>query len=162
LNQKRANPQPGPDYTLRAVTELRCLTALIAAALFWASPADGGLRAQTTDRAQPADRTVEAGVRETLQQYSDALESLDAEAVKKHQPSIDVESLKKAFREMRALDVAIEDIRVLTAEGPVARVRCRVTQTLTPRAGGKRTTTVARLVRLRKQGSSWVIDSFER
>ena len=52
-------------------------------------------------------------VREALQQYASALESLDAEAVKKVQPSIDVEGLKRAFREMRSLEVAIDNIRLL-------------------------------------------------
>jgi hypothetical protein len=110
---------------------------------------------------QAPDRT-ETTVREVLQQYSTALASLDAEAVKKVQPSIDVESLKKAFREMRTLDVAIDAVKVLSSEPSMARVSCRVTQTLTPKAGSKRSTAVTRVMRLRRLDSGWVIDSFER
>ena len=111
---------------------------------------------------QAAERPADAGVRELLQQYSTALESLDAEAVKKVQPAIDLGSLKKAFEEMRALDVDIEDVKVLSGDARVARVSCRVTQTLTPKAGSKRTTTVTRVIRMRRADEGWVIDAFER
>lgn len=111
--------------------------------------------------AQSADR-MEADARELLQQYSAALESLDAEAVKKLQPSMDVESLKKAFREMRELDVTIDNIKVLSVDAALARVSCRVSQTLTPKAGSKQTTAVTRVLRLRRVQTAWVIDAFER
>jgi hypothetical protein len=111
--------------------------------------------AQTSDQAQ----TV---AREVLQQYSTALASLDADAVKRVQPSIDVETLKKAFREMKALEVAIDTIKVLSSEPSMARVSCRVTQTLTPKAGAKRSTAVTRVLRLRRNDAGWFIDGFER
>jgi hypothetical protein len=110
---------------------------------------------------QSTDRT-EVIVREVLLQYSIALASLDADAVKKVQPAIDAESLKRAFREMKALDVAIDTIKVLSSEPSMARVSCRVTQTLTPKAGSKRSTAVTRVLRLRRLDTGWVIDSFER
>jgi hypothetical protein len=110
---------------------------------------------------QPADR-IEADARELLQQYSAALESLDAEAVKKLQPSMDLDSLKKAFREMRQLDVTIDNIKVLSVDAAFARVSCRVSQTLIPRAGSKQTTAVTRVLRLRRTPTAWVIDTFER
>src|SRR5687768_901962 len=111
--------------------------------------------------AQASDR-LEAEARDLLQQYSAALESLNADAVKKLQPSIDVETLKKAFREMRELDVTIDNVKVLSADAALARVSCRVSQTLTPKAGSKQTTAVTRVLRLRKVQSAWVIDAFER
>jgi len=111
--------------------------------------------------AQPSEK-VEADARDLLQQYSAALESLDAAAVKKLQPSIDAENLKKAFREMRQLDVTIDTIKVLSVDGPLARISCRVTQTLTPKAGSKQTSAVTRVLRVRRQPSGWVIDAFER
>jgi hypothetical protein len=110
----------------------------------------------------PSAAVAEAGVRETLEKYSAALESLDANAVKKIQPSIAIESLTKAFREMRELKVDIDTVRLLSMDGATARVSCRVTQTLTPRAGSKRTTAVTRVMRLRRETASWVIDGFER
>jgi len=105
---------------------------------------------------------LDTAVRETLQQYSAALESLDADQVKKIYPSIDSEKLKSAFREMRELKVAIDAIKVLSADGSTARVSCRVTQTLTPRAGTKQNNTVTRVMRLRRQEAAWLIDGFER
>jgi hypothetical protein len=105
---------------------------------------------------------VDAGVREALTAYESALESLDAEAVKKVQPSVDVEGLKRAFREMRALEVDIGNVKVLSADAGTARISCRVEQTLTPRAGSRQTTTVTRVLRLRREGSGWVILAFER
>jgi hypothetical protein len=106
--------------------------------------------------------TTEAGVRDALQRYSMALESLDVNAVKKVQPSIPTESLAKAFKDMRELKVTIDDVRVLSADATITRVSCRVTQTLTPRVGSRKTTAVTRVVRLRRDTDAWVIDGFER
>jgi hypothetical protein len=108
------------------------------------------------------DRTVDVGVREALQQYSVAFASLNAAAVKKVQPSIDTENLKAAFKQMKALQVSIDDMKILSTEGAVTRVSCRVTQTLTPKAGSKQTIAVIRVIRLHKQDDVWVIDAFER
>ena len=87
--------------------------------------ATGAARAQTA--------TAEIGVRDTLKRYSAALESLDANAVKKVQPSVPADNLAKAFKDMRELKVEIDSVQVLSADGTIARVSCRVMQTLTPR-----------------------------
>ena len=130
------------------------LLAVVLAALPWTGrPAYGQ---------QTVDRAIEGGVRDLLHQYSTALESLDAAAVKKVQPSIDEKLLSAAFREMRSLDVTIDEIKLLSSEAMSARVSCRVTQTLTPKAGSQRTTAVTRVIRLRRQDGVWVIDAFER
>jgi hypothetical protein len=105
---------------------------------------------------------AEAAVRDMLQRYAAALESRDAEAVKKVHPSIPTESLSKAFREMRELKVVIDGVRVLSIDGNAARVSCRVAQTLTPKAGAKQTSAVNRVVRLKRHDQSWVIETFER
>jgi len=107
-------------------------------------------------------RSVETAVGEALERYSKALESLDADSVKKVQPAIDAEALKKAFKEMRALEVTIAELKVLSSDAAIVRVSCKVTQTLTPKAGAKQTTAVTRVVRLRKQDEGYVIDAFER
>ena len=117
--------------------------------------------AAATVPAQPAEK-VEAEARDLLQQYAAALASLDANAVKKLQPAIDVEAMKKAFKEMRALDVSIDNVKVLSVDASLARVSCRVSQTLTPKAGSKQTTAVTRVLRLRRMPTGWVIDAFER
>ena len=127
------------------------LAALTLAAMLCAA---GTPHAQTT--------TTETGVRDALQRYSAALESLDANAVKKVQPSIPADNLAKALKDMRELKVAIDAVRVLSSDGSTARVSCRVTQTLTPKVGSKRTTTVTRVMRLRRDADAWVIDGFER
>jgi hypothetical protein len=53
-------------------------------------------------------------------------------------------------------------VRVLSMDSAMARVSCRVTQTLTPRVGSRQTTAVNRVMRLRRQAGAWVIDGFER
>jgi hypothetical protein len=113
---------------------------------------------------QPASSQtpMDAAVREALQQYSAALESLNADQVKKIHPSVDAENLKRAFKEARELKVTIDSIKILSSDGATARVSCRVTQVFTPRAGTKQNSTVTRVLRLRKQDTSWVIDGFER
>jgi hypothetical protein len=120
------------------------------------------LLAAGTPQAQVQPVAAETGVRDTLQRYSAALESLDAEAVKKVQPGLPADSLAKAFKDMRELKVAIDAVRVLSVDGTTARVSCRVTQTLTPKVGSKRTSAVTRVMRLRRSADVWVIDAFER
>jgi hypothetical protein len=122
-------------------------------------PGWSGLVAAGMPQAQAA---AETGVRDTLQRYSAALESLDVNAVKKVQPSIPTDNLAKAFKDMRELKVTIDGVRVLSADGTTARVSCRVTQTLTPRVGSRKTTAVTRVMRLRRDADAWVIDGFER
>jgi hypothetical protein len=126
------------------------LAALTLAAALFGQPA----LAQTA--------TADAGVRDTLKRYSAALETLDAAAVKKVQPSVPADNLAKAFKDMRELKVAIDAVRVLSVDGATARVSCRVTQTLTPRVGSKQTTTVTRVMRLKRDADMWLIDGFER
>jgi hypothetical protein len=143
-----------------------CVLFGLVSAGFRAEGADT-LYAQTTQAApRPAPAApqtpLESSAKDALQQYSAALESLDADEVKKIQPGVDVEGLRRAFREMRELKVTIDNVRVLSTEGAVARVSCRVSQTLTPRAGSKQTTAVTRVLRLRRQEAAWVIDGFER
>ena len=132
--------------------------------LCWALIAASGLARPLTARQTPAqvDKAVDPGVREALQQYATALESLDADAVQKVQPAIDVEGLKRAFREMRSLEVEIDNVKVLSGDQSTARVSCRVAQTLTPKAGSRQTTTVTRVLRLRRQDAGWIIQAFER
>ena len=122
----------------------------------------GALLAIPAIAAGQTPERLEADARDVLQRYSAALAGLDADAVKKVQPSIDVENLKKAFREMKALEVSIDSIKVLSSDAATARVGCRVTQVLTPKAGSRRTTAVTRVLRLRRSDGGWVIDSFER
>lgn len=129
-------------------------TVIVIAALAFVA----GISARMSAQARP----VEAAVGEALERYSMALESLDADSVKKVQPAIDVDSLKKAFKEMRALEVTIADLKVLSSDAALVRVSCKVTQTLTPKAGSKQTTAVNRVVRLKKQEAGFVIDAFER
>lgn len=119
--------------------------------------ASAGVHAQTTTHGDVRD-----GVTELLQAYVAALESLDADAVKKVQPSADAEMLRSAFRQMRSLEVDIDEITVLSANGASARVSCRVKQTLVPRAGTRQTTTVTRVLRLKRQQNGWLIETFER
>lgn len=153
--------------TPRRVTILagRSPAALVSAAvlmlLCWTAPSALGAAADAQQAATP-EKPVDPALRDVLQQYATALESLDADAVKKVQPSIDLEGLRRAFREMRSLEVDIDNIKVLSSDQNSARVSCRVAQTLTPKAGSRQTTTVTRVLLLRRQDGAWVIQAFER
>jgi hypothetical protein len=139
------------------------VAALTLAVALWAEgliPGPPALLAAGVPQAQAA--SAETGVRDALQRYSAAFESLDVDAVKKVQPSVPTENLAKAFKDMRELKVAIDAVRVLSIDGTTARVSCKVTQTLTPKVGSKQTTSVTRVMRLRRTADAWVIDSFER
>ena len=112
--------------------------------------------------ASTSSRPVDTALRDTLTQYASAFQSLDAAAVKRVQPSANVTSLQTAFSEMRALEVRIDEVTVLSEDQSATRVSCRVRQTLTPKAGSRKSINVVRVVRLRKQSTGWVIDAFER
>lgn len=153
----------------------RTLRIGVVCAAFLLLSLPGGVGAQATSPPRPATaqppsapataqppNPLDAAATDTLRQYSAALESLDADQVKKIHPAVDVEGLRRAFREMRELKVSIDTVRVLSTEGATARVSCRVTQTLTPKAGSKQTTAVTRVLRLRRQEATWLIDGFER
>ena len=76
---------------------------------------NGVVSAQAPPAPRPAaavapQSPLEAAIRDALQQYSAALESLDADQVKKIHPSVDGEGLKRAFREMRELKVSIDTL----------------------------------------------------
>lgn len=151
-----ANSTEWLDYTRCTVT-IRVRRAAFSAAcvlLVCAAAALAPVRAQ--------DRGLEAAVTAALERYSSALESLDAASVKKVQPAIDVEALKKAFRDMRSLEVSIAELKILSNDAAVVRVSCKVTQTLTPKAGTKHTSAITRVVRLKRQDTVLVIDAFER
>jgi hypothetical protein len=131
------------------------LAALSASAAAQTSPPQ-------TATASTSGRPVDAALRDTLAQYATAFRTLDAAAVKRVQPAANVASLQSAFNEMRALDVSIDEIALLSEDSAATRVSCRVRQTLTPKAGSRKTIDVVRVVRLRKQNTGWVIDAFER
>jgi hypothetical protein len=113
-------------------------------------------------QAPSSGRPVDPALRETLSQYASAFRSLDAAAVKRVQPSANIASLQSAFNEMRSLDVDIDEITMLSEDSTATRISCRVRQTLTPKAGSRKSIEVVRVVRLRKQNTAWVIDAFER
>jgi hypothetical protein len=144
-------------HAIRVVLRLAPALAVIAFALVTERSLTGSEPQQVVQQS-----SAEAGVRDTLHRYSTALQSLDPDAVKKVQPSIPTEDLAKAFKEMRELKVDIDAVRMLSQDAASARVSCRVTQTLTPRAGAKRTSSVTRVIRLRRLADSWVIEGFER
>jgi hypothetical protein len=137
------------------------LSGAVLVLLCWCGAPDPAAAADSR-QAPAADKPVDPALRDVLQQYATALESLDADAVKKVQPSIDLEGLKRAFREMRSLDVDIDNVKLLSSDQTSARISCRVSQTLTPKAGSRQTTTVTRVLRLRRQDAGWVIQAFER
>ena len=137
-------------------------TALTIAVVLGAQNLTGQPALLAAGRPQAQAAAAETGVRDALQRYSAALESMDVDAVKKVQPSVPTEILAKAFKDMRELKVAIDAVRVLSSDGTTARVSCKVTQTLTPKVGSKQTTAVTRVMRLKRSADVWVIDGFER
>lgn len=158
-------PLPSAHYRLR-----RCLGhVLFSSALTLLDP-ETALRAQTPAPAarpalapSPQFAQVEAAAKELFQEYAAAYEALNADRVKKIQPSMDLALLRSAFRDFREMKLSIDNIKVLTVDGPIARVSIRVTQVVTPKAGAKPNPEVnTRVVRLKRQEAVWLIDGFER
>lgn len=148
----------------------RCFGHVLFSSVLTLIDPDTALRAQTPSPAvrpapapAPQFAQVEAAAKELFQEYAAAYEALNADRVKKIQPSMDLALLRSTFRELRELKLTIDDIKVLTVDGPVARVSMKVTQVATPKAGAKPAPNiVTRVVRLRRQEAVWLIDGFER
>jgi ribosomal protein S12 methylthiotransferase accessory factor YcaO len=132
----------------------------------WAQVPPPAKPAPTPTPAPPAQispqTAIEGPISEALQRYAAAMESRDADQVRKTYPTVDVDGLRRAFRDTRELKVSIDNVRVLSIEGAVARVSCRVVQAFTPKAGAKVNSTVTRVFRLRRQEAVWLIDAWER
>jgi hypothetical protein len=148
----------------------RCCGHVLFSSVLTLIDPDTALRAQTPSPAvrpapapAPQLAQVEAAAKEIFQEYAAAYEALNADRVKKIQPSMDLALLRRTFRDLRELKLTIDEIKVLTVDGPIARVSIRVTQVATPRAGAKPDpNVVTRVVRLRRQEAVWLIDGFER
>jgi hypothetical protein len=150
----------------RAIGRVRRRTLVATGVWLCLQISSAALAAQATASQRSAvvapPATLDTAVRAALQQYSAALESLDADEVKKIHPSVDGDGLKRAFREMRELKVSIDTIKVLSSDAATVRVSCRVTQTFVPKAGSKQNSAVTRVMRLRRLDTALVIDGFER
>jgi Protein kinase domain len=92
----------------------------------------------------------------TLREYAAAYESLNAEAVRRVFPSIDVARLAARFRDLRAQQVAMTNEQI-SIDGTTAVVRCKVRQAYTPRVGSGGSQTVDAEFRLQKIGGRWLI-----
>ncbi len=104
----------------------------IGLAVLWLAYAQGVPSQPSSATTIPQAGQLEGIAKDLLQQYAAAYAALDADKVKKVQPSMDVDGLRKAFLQMRALEITIDNIRVLSSDGTIARVSCRVMQTMTP------------------------------
>ena len=114
----KARAGAGPDACVRARPALLALCLWLCVQMssgilaFQAIPSAATRRARSpADAAAPADSARNGGQGRPAA-GSTALESLDAEQVKKMNPSVDSERLKGAFRDMRELKVTIDNIKV--------------------------------------------------
>jgi tetratricopeptide (TPR) repeat protein/predicted Ser/Thr protein kinase len=116
-----------------------------------APPAPAAPAAQSPLNEEPA-------IRATLEAYAQAYRSLNADAVARVFPSVNLPALRRAFQETRQQDVQIENAQV-RVQGMRATVMCRIRQVFTPRAGQTREATLAAEFVLEKSNGAWLIVS---
>ncbi len=101
----------------------------------------------------------EAAIRAVLEQYRQAYNRLDVDAVMRVHPSADRASLARAFDSYQSQSVTFGDVSVSVEPGATtARATARVATTVRPRAGREQTLPAANVTfALQKRGSAWVI-----
>jgi serine/threonine-protein kinase len=110
---------------------------------------------------------MEAGVRETLQRYQHAFESLDAGAIKAIQPWLgptDQNRLQASFRDFRSLtmQMVVGSIQV-TADGATATAHTVVEQKTVVKSGTAPPVIKQRVVfTLRRRADGWIIERVDR
>ena len=95
-------------------------------------------------------------IREVLRTYEAAYTSLNAEAVQRIYPSVNVGALKRSFSDLRAQTVKI-DSEQIQVSGDEATVTCQIARSLSPRNSSTIHNVRPSTIRLRKQGGRWVI-----
>jgi hypothetical protein len=120
--------------------------------------------ASSTPPASPAIVTPpprineEPAIRAALEAYAQGFRTLNAEAVARVFPSVDVGKLRQSFQEARQQDLQIENLQV-RVDGASATVLCQVRQRFTPRAGQAQDRVMPVVFVLNKANGSWVIAS---
>ncbi len=117
-----------------------------------------------TPDAQPEPATPvdeRPGIRQALERYRLAYESMDAEEVQRSWPSLSADQLDKierSFRSTQSFEMTLANCRI-DQNGASATATCSVTREIRPKAGRKLTATSDTTFTLRKQGEQWVIAS---
>ncbi len=122
------------------------------------APLDTVAREPGGSAAKPPDTNEQ--IRQLLQNYSDALESLKPDAVQAVYPSVDTRALTTAFRDYQRLDQSITINRIdLAPDGQRATVVATVTTAPVVKTGRASPVTRTVTYTLRKQGDRWLIES---
>jgi eukaryotic-like serine/threonine-protein kinase len=99
-------------------------------------------------------------IRSVLAEYESAIETRNAEYLRRLAPGLDYEAMKANFTAVAGMDVKI-DIQDVTVTGDTATADCLVTYTPNPKPVG-RIRPVPTLFRLKQAGAVWVIEDVKR
>jgi tetratricopeptide (TPR) repeat protein len=99
-------------------------------------------------------------IRGVLDEYRQAFESRNAEALKAVQPGVDYDAIKKVFSEVTAYAVKIQ-VQNVAVGASTATASCVVTYSPPPKPAGK-IKPVTTVFHLKKTGDLWLIEKLER
>jgi tetratricopeptide (TPR) repeat protein len=99
-------------------------------------------------------------IRGVLQEYQTAVETRNAEYLRRLAPGLDYETLRTTFAAVAGMDVKI-DVKDVSVSGDTAAAQCLVTYTPNPRPAGK-LKPVPTLFRLKRVGAVWIIEEVLR
>jgi hypothetical protein len=122
-----------------------------------ATPAPGAAPGPMTPAQLDAARKSIRGV---LEEYRAAVETRNADYLRRLHPSLDYEAMKASFANVSALDVKIE-LKDVSVAGDTASADCLVTYTPIPRPAG-RIKPVPTLFKMKRAGSVWIIEDVVR
>jgi eukaryotic-like serine/threonine-protein kinase len=164
LEQARRQPPP----TTPATTVVAAPPVTAAPVTAPPAPPPTTVAPPTTQAAAPAPAALtpaqlEAArktIRGVLGEYESALESRNAEYLRRLAPGLDYEAMKASLAAVAGMDVKIE-IRDVAVVGDTATADCLVTYTPNPKPVGK-IKPVPTLFRLKQSGAVWVIENVQR
>jgi ketosteroid isomerase-like protein len=104
----------------------------------------------------PNDRDA---VLATLGRYRAAYESLDANAVAQVFTGVDLQELRRAFRQSKSMTVTIDVGGCQTSvDGDRATATCNVTRVINPKAGESVSRSQRETFHLRRTQQTWVVE----
>jgi hypothetical protein len=99
-------------------------------------------------------------VRGVLDEYRQAFENRNADALRAVQPGIDYDAMKGEFSRVKSYTLRL-DVKSITVSGALARAECVVTYQPNPSPAGK-LAPVPTVFHLKRSGDLWQIERLER
>lgn len=124
------------------------------------TPAPTPVATPTPGPPAQSDAAARQAVRGVLDEYRQAFENRNAEALRAVQPGVDYEAMRAEFARVKSYTLRL-DVKAIAVSGATARAECVVTYQPNPSPAGK-LPPVATTFHLKRTGDLWQIERLER